>query len=234
MKKSILFIYAFLLISSCLFAQKNETVIVKAGTRVIDNFPIDVRYLYPEFTNGTAVFKNNKVYSTAFNYNFLSSEMEFINAKDTLVIADKADLLLVIVAKDTFYYHNGFLEKIRNDMFEVYVKEQFVLKDIRKKGAMGTVNRSAASESYDYWLTGYETKELVTDIDLAYQKEEIYYFSISGKDMVRFNWLNIINSVPGKKDVLKNYISAVKMDFNSREDILKLSEIVNKLLTENL
>ena len=232
MKNSILIICSILLVNSCLFAQKNEKVIVKAGTRVIDNFPIADRYLYADFTAGKAIFSNDRIYPSVFNYNFVSGEMEFIKSNDTLIITDKRDLHLIVVAQDTFYYDGGYLQLIQNGQLKVYLKQIFGIKDILKKGAMGTVNRSAASESYDYWLTAGLSKDLVADIDVVFQKEELYFFSTTGKDYMRFNRKNITKILPGKEDIVNNYITASKTDFESREDVLKLTEIVIKLLSE--
>ena len=232
MKNSILIICSILLVNSCLFAQKNEKVIVKAGTRVIDNFPIADRYLYADFTAGKAIFSNDRIYPSVFNYNFVSGEMEFIKSNDTLIITDKRDLHLIVVAQDTFYYDGGYLQLIQNGQLKVYLKQIFGIKDILKKGAMGTVNRSAASESYDYWLTAGLSKDLVADIDVVFQKEELYFFSTTGKDYMRFNRKNITKILPGKEDIVNNYITASKTDFESREDVLKLTDIVIKLLSE--
>ena len=232
MKNSILIICSILLVNSCLFAQKNEKVIVKAGTRVIDNFPIADRYLYADFTAGKAIFSNDRIYPSVFNYNFVSGEMEFIKSNDTLIITDKRDLHLIVVAQDTFYYDGGYLQLIQNGQLNVYLKQIFGIKDILKKGAMGTVNRSAASESYDYWLTAGLSKDLVADIDVVFQKEELYFFSTTGKDYMRFNRKNITKILPGKEDIVNNYITASKTDFESREDVLKLTDIVIKLLSE--
>ena len=232
MKKSILIVCKVFFLTSMLFAQKKEQVIVKAGTRVIDYFPLSDRYLYPDFTAGEAFFTNNRNYPAVYNFNFLSGEMEFIKSNDTLIITDKTDLLSIVVAQDTFYYGNGYQQIIQNGQFKVYVKRGVAIKDIRKKGAMGTVNRSAASESYDYLLANSLSIDLVADIDMVLEKEDAYYFSTNGKDFTRYTKSNVVKVVPGKKDVLTNYIYATKTYFRSKEDILKLANIVNKTLSE--
>lgn len=232
MKKSILIICSVFFLTSTLFAQKKEQVIVKAGTRVIDYYPVSDRYLYPDFTAGEAFFTNNRSYPALYNFNLLNGEMEFIKSNDTLNITDKTDLLSIVVAQDTFYYGNGYQQIIQNGQFKVYVKRGIAIKDIRKKGAMGTTNRSAASESYDYLLANGLSIDLVADIDMALEKEDAYYFSTDGKDFTRYTRTNVVKVVPGKKDVLTNYIYATKTDFKSKDDILKLANIVNKTLSE--
>jgi len=227
MKRLISSISFLLFINSCLVAQINESITVKAGTRITDYFPLEERYLYDDFMMGKAIFTNDRIYSTLFNYNFLTGEMEFIKTNDTLAIADKKDLISVIVEKDTFYYSSGYLQKIRSGKLKVYSKQYVKIKDILKKGAMGTVNRSAASESYDYLLYGPLSYDLVTDYDMVLQKTEVFYFSTEKEDFVLFNRTNIIAILPFTKD----YIKSNKIKFKSREDILKLADYINEVLS---
>jgi len=229
MKRLISIICMVLLINSFLLAQKSESIRVKAGTKITDYFPVEQRYLYGDFTKGEATFTNERIYSSLYNYNFFTGEMEFIKSMDTLIIANKKDLISIVVAEDTFYHHSGFLRMIRDGKFKVYSKQYVKIKDILKKGAMGTVNRSAASESYDYLLAGPLSYDLVTDYDMVLQKTEVFYFSTPEKDFVPFNRKNIIAILPGVKD----FIRTNKVDFKSREDILELANFINKLLTPN-
>lgn len=235
MKRSILFICSILFVNTCLLAQNNEAVIVKAGTKISDYFPISERYLYDDFTQGKATFKNKKVYPSLLNYNILSGEMEFIKKNDTLIVPDNKDLTSIVIDRDTFYYHSGYLQMIRSGELKVFSKQSVILKDILKKGAMGTVNRSAPSESYDYVSTSSLSKvvktDLVADIDMKLQKDEVFYFSTTDKEFIQFTKSKIIKSVPGKSGVIKNYIKSNKIKFQSKEDLLQLADFVSKLLS---
>ena len=232
MKKSILTICAILFIYISLFAQKNESVTVKAGTKIKDYFPVTERYLYPDFAEGKVILKNQMVIPSKYNYNILSGEMEFIKLNDTLIIGDKNALKSIIIAQDTFYYDNGYLQLIRSGRLKVWLKQSVIIKDILKKGAMGTVNRSAASQSYDYLLAEGLSKDMVADIDMVLQKEEAYFISTKEDNFVPFNKKNIIKIIPDKKDAVKNYITSNNIDFKSREDLLNLADYVNQLLSE--
>lgn len=229
MKKSIFIIYVILLANHFVLAQNNESVIVKAGTSVKDYFPLVERYLYPDFTEGIAFLTNDRIIPSLYNYNFLTSEMEFIKSNDTLFITNKKDLISIVVAQDTFYYHGGYLQLIRSGQFKVFLKQGIVIKDIRKKGAMGTINRSAASESYDYFLDGHLSRKLVADIDMELQKAEKYFFSTAGEKFIPFNKKNLIKIMPGNRYFITNYIELKKVDFKSREDVLNLADFVSKL-----
>jgi len=219
-----------LLITHFLAAQNSEPVLVKAGTRVLDYFPFKDRYRYQEFTEGKAVSKSGTTNSARFNYNFLSGEMEFIRSADTLMIANHKDVKYIAVAQDTFYYNNGYLEIIRSGSFRVFLNQNIVIKDIRKEGAFGTINRSAASESYSFLITKGFTNDLVPDEDWLLQNTPGYFFSTPEHDYLQFNRKNILKILPAKKDIINKYIKVNKVDFNSRDDLLKLADFLDDLV----
>jgi len=231
MKRAIFIIYSILIVNTSLLAQKQESVTVKAGTRVIDYFPIAERYLYPNFTKGIITLKNGRSNTCQFNLNFLSGEMEFIQSKDTLIIADKKDLYSIVIAKDTFCFHNVYLQMIRGGNLKVFMSQRIGMKDILKKGAMGSINRTAASESYGYMDDGRQTYNLKIDEDMVFQKTAAFSFSLSENNFIEFNKKNITKIIPGKEDVIKDYLKTNEIDFKSRADVLKLADFANNLLS---
>jgi len=235
MKRTILFVCSILLLTGCLFAQKYEPVTVKAGTSVNDYFPLAERYLYPGFTEGKGIFNNGRIIPLMLNFNLLTCEMEFIQAKDTLFIAKKDELNSVVVAKDTFYYHDAYLQKIRSGPLSVYLKRKLEITDIRKQGGVGLENRSSSVDSYDMLL--YNNGKLSVDLkianDIVFQKSVTYFYSTSGNDFIQFTRKNIIRAVPGREDEIKNYIKTNQIDFESRKDLLYLADFVSKLLSGN-
>jgi len=222
----------FLLLTHFLTAQNSEPVLVKAGTRVTDYFPFNIRYRYQDFADGKAVSKNGTTNSARFNYNFLSGEMEFIRSADTLIIANKKDIKYITVAQDTFYYRNGYLEIIRSGSFRVFLNQNIVIKDIRKEGAFGTINRTAASESYSFLITKGFTNDLVPDEDWLLQNTPGYYFSTPAHDYLQFTRKNILLMLPAKKDLINKYLKANKVDFKSRDDLLKLADFLDNLMKQ--
>jgi hypothetical protein len=229
MKNTIFAICLILFINSCLSAQKNEPVTVKAGTRVKDYFSIAERYRYPDFTEGKCIFNNGKIIPGKFNYNILSGEVQFIKLADTLSLANTKDLKAIAIAQDTFYYHNGYMEIIHGGKFKVYLKQSMEIKDIQKEGAFGTINRSAASESNSYMLINGNSVNLIIREDMVLQKTADYFYSTPENEFVRYSKKNIINILPGKEDIIKNYLKTNKIDFESGEDLLRLADFVGNL-----
>ena len=231
MKRELFVICCILFISSCLVAQEYKVVTVKAGTRVKDSFPFSERYLYPEFTKGTVTFKNRIISPSLFNFNFLNGEVEFIKSRDTLFFAIKKEVDLIVIAKDTFYCHDAYFHLLSRGLFSVYAKRGIEVINILKQGAMGTVNRSSASQSYENTESNHISIDLQPVDDMVLKKKSDYFFSFSGNDYIPLNRKNLLRNLPGKEDEIRGYLKANKVDFESKEEILRLAGFVNNLLT---
>lgn len=233
MKKTLIIIGLIVSINNYLIAQKYESVTVKAGKSIKDYFTPAERYLYPNFTEGKGYFKNGRVIPCRFNFNLLTGEIEFIQTNDTLLISKKEEINSIVVAQDTFYYHDAYLQMIRSGLLSVYIKRSIVIQNVLKQGAMGTINRSAASDSYNFVITGQRSVDLKQTEDLVLQRKDEYYYSTSGSDFFLFNKKNIIKIMQGREERIKNYLKSNKVDFEAKEDILRLADFVSNLLSEN-
>ena len=69
--------------------------------------------------------------------------------------------------------------------------------------------------------------------DIVIQKTASYFYSTTGDDFIPFNKKNISKIMQGKEDRIKNYIKANKIDFESRDDLLKLAGYVSDLIFKN-
>jgi hypothetical protein len=231
MKNAILIIYGLFLCFS-LVAQNNEPIRIKAGTRVIDSVPFAERYQYPGFTKGKITLNDGRSNICMFNLNLLSGEMEFLQGKDTLFIAEKKEISKIVIAKDTFLYHDNYLRLIKGGKLKIYMNQRFAIVDVLKKGAMGTINRTAASESYDYFNSTSNSYNLKVDQEIVLKKTANFYFSLNEKDFILFNNKNTSKIVPDKNGIIKEYLKTNDIDFRSATDILKLGDFLKPLLNE--
>lgn len=233
MKKVLLIICAAFLLNTCLSAQEKNLITVKAGTKILDYFPVKERYRYPDFSDGILKFKNGKVYSGRYNYNFLSGEMEFLQARDTLSVINKKDISFVLVAQDTFFFNNGYIELILGGPVEVGLMKNFRLKEIQKKGAFGTINRSSSIDTYNSMSLRDNFYQLIPNEDWVFQKTEKYYFSTSPKGFIQFNKKNVMEAFPQKEDAIKDFLKSNKIDFNSEKDLFKLADYLGSILSKS-
>ena len=78
-------------------------------------------------------------------------------------------------------------------------------------------------------MTGGNSVDLILRQDMVLQKTTDYFYSTQGNEFIRFSKKNVVNILPGKEDVIKNYLKSNKIDFDSREDLLKVADFVSKL-----
>lgn len=229
MKKILFFASSILILNISVSAQKNEPITVKAGYKILDFFPVSIRYRYPEFATGQVLFKNGTVNTTRLNYNFLIDEMEFIQGRDTLSIIRKKDIRMVVVAQDTFYYDNGYLEQITGNPVRVGLRQRIKLKEVLKKDSYGTSSSGSATNSYSMLPTDGNFYKLTANEDMVFQKTMEYYVATSSSGFVQCKKKSVLQLFPQKADEIQKYLKTNKIDFDSREDLLKLAEYLKNL-----
>jgi hypothetical protein len=228
MRKVIVLLVSLLAFSAGLTAQGYRLVVVKAGTKVVDYFPLNERYRYPDFIPGTVVFKSGKSSDMKFNYNLLFSEIEFVQAAETLSITKKKDLRYV-AAQDTFYYDNGFIEIISGGQMKVGLKQYYKIRDVLKSGAYGTTVRSGSADTYNSISANGLTYGLIPNEDIELQKMIEYYLYTPSNGYTLFIKKNVLQLFPERSDEIKAYLKANKVDFDSRDDLLRFADFLRTL-----
>ncbi|HAM11662.1 MAG: hypothetical protein A2X05_16700 [Bacteroidetes bacterium GWE2_41_25] len=210
-------------------AQYYKRITVEAGTRVIEKFPPYERYLYPRFTDGQVFMKTGVVSPASLNYNLLLGEIEFVQDRDTLVIARKKDVNIVTIDQDTFIYKTTYLKLIHSGTVKVCLRDKIVLKDIVKKGAMGTANRTSSVDSYSSLPLDGKIYELVPADDMEFQRSPEFYILNSSGELVEFRKKNILNLYPDSEAEIQKYLKSNKVNFDSQEDILRFADFLAAL-----
>ena len=204
-------------------------MIAPAGTKIIDNFPPSVRYLYPQFLEGQVVLNDGLSSASMMNYNMLHDEIEFIQGNDTLIIRRKENLKYVIADSDTFIYMPGYGKLIYGQKLKVYCKDRFYLKEILKKGAMGSVNRTAAIGAFSDFEQQGVPYNLVVPEDMVFKREVSYFFATSKGTYEPFKKKNILNLFSHHKADIQKYLKTNKLNFEKQDDIIKLAEYLSTL-----
>lgn len=227
--KKIIFLSIFLLLHLSLYAQNEGPIVVKKGTSLLDYFTIEERYLYPEFTSGSVLFKTNVFTERKFNYNYLNGEIEFLQSKDTFEIRNKKDIKSVIIAQDTFYYDNGYILQIKSGHPKVGLKESIEFKDYVKKDGYGSTGSAGARTSYGSIATEGSNYKLKVNEDVIYKRTKLYYILSNKGEFVLFNKKNVNQLFPNYKSEIKTFLKTNKIKFDSEEDLLKLVEYLEGL-----
>ncbi len=229
MRKSLLSISLILLIVVAVQAQKKKFITVPAGSKVEDCIPFQERYRFPEFIDGNVFLRNGATAPTKLNYNFLLGDMEYIQAKDTLSIANPADIMLIAFAADTFCYDNGYLEIIRGGQVRVAVKQKLTLKEVLKKDSYGTSSSNSSTDSFSSIETTGKSYKLISNQDRVFEKTIKYFLATTSNGFVPFNKKKALQLFPYKKLAIQEYLKTDEVNFDSRNDVLRLAGFLNSL-----
>ena len=229
MRKSNVLVLAFLLICGCCVAQKKEFVTVKAGTRLLDVVPFADRYRFPGFIKGKVYYKSGTFSDARLNYNLLSGEMEYLQAADTLSIANPDDIRMIVLAADTFFVDKGYLELMMDGKVQVGLKNFYQLKDVLKKDSYGAASSASATESYGSLQTQGQAVKLISSEDRVFEKVFKYYLATPSSGFVLFNKKKVMQLFPQQEAEIKDYLKKNKTDFDSGDDLLRFAAFLQTL-----
>jgi hypothetical protein len=230
MKKFLILVFQMTLINISLFSQKYEPVTVKAGMKVVDCFPFNERYRYPKFLNGRIQLTNGVAADKILNYDFLTGEIEFIKGKDTLAITNGKDIRHLVIEADTFYFSRGmYLELIAGGVVKIGLRQYVKLKETQKKDSYGTASSGSATTSYGSLPIGGDFHMLVANEDMVFQRTLEYYISDPDGGFDLYNKKNVLHLYPQHEDKIKSYLKANKVNFDKKEDLLRLADYLSGL-----
>jgi hypothetical protein len=229
MKTTILTVCSAVILNLGLSAQ-NETIVVKAGTKAMDYFPVSERYRYPQFDTGQIVFRSGRTNSLMLNYNTATGEVEFIKSPDTLAIANswKKEIRYVVM-QDTFYYDKGYIEIISGGHIKLGLKAYVRFKDILKKGAMGTTARASSVDTYNSMYSSGNLYKLIPNEDIELERTNEYYLYTPDAGFTLLLRKNILKLFPDKDNEIKTYLKSHKVRFFSRDDLIGLTDFLRTL-----
>lgn len=229
MKKLVLIISSFVYLISGLSAQKNENITVPAGTKVQDYFSFNEMYRYPEFADGIVFFKNGATAASKLNYNLLSGEMDYPQSKDTLSIANPTEIKFITISIDTFYFDKNYLELIYSDKYSVTIRQGYNQPDVLNRDSYGSSGSNSATDSYSTLQTTGQSYKLVLNQDRIYKKVSEYYLLTPTGTFVLFTKKKVMQLFPQKKKTIEGYIKSNRVDFDSREDLIKFAGYLSDL-----
>ena len=214
-----------------LFAQNNTTIIVKAGNSIEGSVPAIDLFEYPQFTHGTVFFTDNNVSGGSMNYNRFLDEMQFITAKgDTLTLINKKYIKFISIAKDTFFYDQGYIKLVNSaQSIKLGIKQMLRIIDKQKLGAYGMVSSTTAIDSYASYNDGVQVYNLTVMKDLVLAKEVEYFIGDKYNHFVLANKKNVMQLFPKHHQAIVSYLKENTVVFNNKEDLEKLVEFLRQL-----
>ncbi len=231
MKKIVILICTLLTLITSLSAQKDDLITVRSGSRILDYFPLQERYRYPQFAPGKVYFRNNTFSAFKMNYSYLVGEMHFIQSKDTLVVVNKKDIKYITIEQDTFFYDKVYMELIsQKGPVMVSLNEYIKLKEVQKKDPYGTASSGSSTQSYGSLPTDGKFYKLTANEDMVFQRVRDYYVSTAASGFEPYNKKGVFKLFPQNEDEIKSYLKSNDIDFKSREDLIKLAGYIQTIM----
>jgi hypothetical protein len=214
-----------------LMAQNNAPIIVKAGNTIEGSVPAIDLYEYPQFIHGTVLSRAGNTSGGNMKYNRFLDEMQFITPKgDTFTLINKKDITFIHIGADTFFYDQGYI-KLVTSLANVQLGEKQMLRiiDKQKMGAYGMVSSTTAIDSYASYNDGVQIYNMTVMQDLILAREVQYYIGDRYNHFVVANKKNVLELFPKQHKALVNYLKENTVEFNKKEDLVKLVQFVTQL-----
>jgi hypothetical protein len=156
-------------------------------------------------------------------------EMEYLNGKDTLAIANKTDIHQIIISGTVFEVNKGYLELIYNGKVTVGKKQYYNLMDVKKKDPYGEIGSGAATDTYISLHSNGHYYKLTANQDRIFQKVTEYYLATPTSGFVIFNKKKVKQLYPQQKKAIDDYLKSDKVDFESKKDLIRFAEYLGGL-----
>lgn len=211
-------------------AQEVEHVTV-SGNELLD-FIAKEGYKYAGFQRGKVYFNNSDSGGGRLNYNYLLQTMQFIGPKgDTLVFADEKMVKYVTIGPDTFFYNNGFYEKL-DGKGALTLTKRHILKgtEAQKLGAFGKSAVTTSITSDDMLRNNSAPMKLNINEEFRFSKQTFFYISTAGKQFVELNKKNVPRLFSGKAGAVNEYIETNKLSLHKEADVLNLFGFLKQVI----
>ena len=186
--------------------------------------------LFPQFENGTVIFKNRTQYSALINYSLLYQEMLFQDS-DSLIkaFADPLDILVVTVEKRRFFPISSkgvFYEEIQAGNGSFFVQYKANMRSEGKASAYGGYSQTTSISTFGS-ISNNSTgtfNQLNPKEKFILKKDNLYYLQ-SGKSYKSFNSAKSLGKLfKGKELKIEEFAKEQSINFNNIDDIARIVE----------
>lgn len=218
-----------ILLGTAASGQRPVSYTVKAGVEVKDVVPSKEIFQYPDFVQGVVVFKDGTSAPGRLNYNLLVAEIQFIDPKgDTLSLANEQTIAIAILAKDTFYYSEGYVRQLAGGS-NIKVGERVAFKEyIQKPGAYGLSSATTATNNLSVLLNK-RSMDLSVSQELVLVKTSNILIGDKYNAFVLADRKTVLRMFPGKRSKIEDFIDRNNTSFNKRDDVVQLVKFLETL-----
>lgn len=183
----------------------------------------DNLYIFDEFKNGKAVYKNGAVVYAKLNYDPLNQRMLFLSPSDNalLEIVNPSDISYINIEGRMFEQIKGnlFYERINYNNFIFYIQWRCKAVSEGKPSGYGMTSTTSAITSVSVINKEGRTIPLNVSEKFNYKPDNFYYIKINNKQKRFSSPDSLAKLFKVHKEEIKKYIKENKLDFDNPEDI---------------
>ncbi|NWJ50021.1 MAG: hypothetical protein HXX14_04075 [Bacteroidetes bacterium] len=208
----------FLLISNLCFSQHKK-----------DTASVQTPYLFPQFTEGSVIFKDGHSSRAMLNYETALNEMQFIGPDKVVLSLAEPDKVAVVNIADRHFINN------KNSFVEILVEGTISLclrvhqkRFAERIGAYGGTSAAASIGGYSSYTTpeGSMTK-LTPHEAVSYQTEYFFYMLHYGKLKLVLGKRDLLRYFSSNAALLKQEIEKEHTNFSDIESMKKIFNWIN-------
>lgn len=188
-------------------------------------------YYYRDFEDGKLIYHDSSISEARMNFHRFFDQVHFISPKnDTLTIKDPAAVAFFIIGTDTFLYNNRrfYIQQTHLAHCNLLLKPVVKYMGREKIGAYGTYNSIASIDEFQaFSMDEFRSTFMNTNAILKFEYRSDYFLSDSSGKIVPADKANLIKLFPDQKEALKSFLKEGHIDFNSADDLVKLTEFIN-------
>ena len=199
--------------------------VLSANSETITN-----AFLFPEFQKGKVYFKNNTIVSALLNYQTVSKEMLFNQNNQVLALGLTNTIDSVVIAGRIFvnYEKCEFFEKVPVGNGYLFIQFNSVLLSNGKQAGYGGYSQVSSVKSINRMTSvdggnTYDANQI--SVNENFKTKTYYSFWIKKNNkFVEINSQNrVLKTFPDNKPQVQDYFAKHKIDFESLDDMTKLS-----------
>ena len=180
-------------------------------------------YIFDEFKNGKAVYKNGAVVYAKLNYDPLNQRMLFLSPSDNslLEIVNPSDISYINIEGRMFEQIKGnlFYERINYNNLILYIQWRCKAVSEGKPSGYGMTSTTSAITSVSVINKEGRTIPLNVSEKFNYKPDNFYYIKINNTQKRFSSPDSLAKLFKVHKEEIKKYIKENKLDFDNPEDI---------------
>ena len=185
--------------------------------------------LFPQFENGTVVFKNGVRSAASLNYNIIQQEMLFKSSDSTIMaIANPSEIIVIIIEERRFFPVTSggiFYEEIPAGKGSFFIQRKAIMLSQGKAAGYGGYSATSSITSYGTLYSGSGNVINLNPDEKFKLKNNNFYYLKSGKNYKKFSSAKTLGKLfKGQESKIEKFANEQSINFSSIDDVTMIVE----------